>query len=120
MRYLLGPELLWLLLYGAVTLVAKANVPVTKAMDRVIETSWFWIPLLALLTFALWWFPAVEKNWLMLRVWIACLVGGHYAIEKALSAYSSQGPGVGMGYLAGMLLIIGFLTVGSIIVKIKF
>jgi hypothetical protein len=120
MRYLLGPELYWLLIYGAATIVAKANVPPTKPVDNFIENCWFYIPLLVLLTFGLWWIPAVEKNWLLLRVWIACIIGGHLAIEKVISAYSSQGPGIGMGYLAGMIFVFVFLVAGSIFIKVKF
>ncbi len=120
MRYLIGPELLWLLLYGAATLVARANVPPTKAMDDFIEKCWFYVPLLVLATYALWWVPMVEKNWLLLRVWVACIVGGHLVLEKVMNAYSTQGPGIGMGYLAGMLFVFFLLMVGSIVVKIKF
>ncbi|MEZ4960716.1 MAG: hypothetical protein R2830_12920 [Saprospiraceae bacterium] len=116
MRYLLGPEIFWLLVYGGANLLAKANVPPTKPVDDFVENCWFLVPLLALLTFALWWVPQVEKNWLLLRVWIACILGGHYALEKAMSAYSTQGPGIGMGYLAGMLLLIMILIAGTVVV----
>lgn len=118
MRYFLGPELLWLLIYGSSVLLAKANVPPTKAIDNFIDKLWFLIPLLALLTFALWWIPQVEKNWLLLRVWISCVLGGHFTLEKALAAYSTQGPGIGMGYLAGMLFLLIILVAGTIVVMI--
>jgi len=120
MRFLIGPELLWLLIYGGANLVAKANVPPTKAMDDFIEKCWFYVPFLVLVTFALWWVPIVEKNWLLLRVWVVVIIGGHLVLEKVMNAYSSQGPGIGMGYLAGMILLFFLLLVGSIFVKIKF
>ncbi len=120
MRYLIGPELLWLIFYSAASLVAKANVPPTKAMDDFIEKCWFYMPLLVLATFALWWVPVVEKNWLLLRVWVVGIIGGHLVLEKVMKAYSSQGPGIGMGYLAGIMLLFLLLVVGSIVVKIKF
>jgi hypothetical protein len=60
----------------------------------------------------------VEKNWLLLRVWIVGLVGGHFVLEKALSAYSTQGPGIGMGYLAGLMLLFFILVLGTVVVKI--
>lgn len=115
---LLGPELFWLLLYGGAVLLAKANVPPTKAIDNFIDKLWFLIPLLALLTFALWWVPQVEKNWLLLRVWIACVLGGHFTLEKALAAYSTQGPGIGMGYLAGMISLLIILVAGTVVVMV--
>lgn len=120
MRYLIGPEFIWLLLYSGATLVAKINQSPTRPLDRFIDTCWFWIPMLTLLCFALWWVPSVEKNWLLLRVWIACIIGGHYVMEKIMNAYSEQGPGSGMGYLAGMIFVFVWLVVGTVVVKIKF
>lgn len=117
-RYLLGPELFWLLMYLGASLLGKANQPPTKGMDDFIENLWFWIPAVSLLVFGLWWLPGVEKNWLLLRVWIVGLVGGHFVLEKALSAYSTQGPGIGMGYLAGLMLLFFILVLGTVVVKI--
>jgi hypothetical protein len=119
-RYLLGPEIFWLILYAAATGLHQANNPPTKALDAFIENLWFWIPVASLLVFGLWWLPATEKNWLLLRVWVCGLVGGHLVIERALQAYSQQGPGIGMGYIAGMMLQLVLLVAGSIVVKIKF
>ncbi|MBC7569934.1 MAG: hypothetical protein H7319_09405 [Spirosoma sp.] len=119
-RFLPGPELFWLLLYAAASFLEKANTPPSNAVDDFIESLWFWIPVASLLIFGLWWIPSVEKNWLLLRVWIFGLLGGHLVLEKALSAYSTQGPGIGMGYLAGLILLLVFLVVGSIFIKIKF
>jgi len=62
----------------------------------------------------------VEKDWLLLRVWVVGLVGGHFVIERALSAYSTQGPGIGMAYLGSLMLEFAVLIVGSVFVKIKF
>lgn len=119
-RLLLGPELFWLLLYAAAALVAKANIPPTNAMDDFIDRCWFWIPAVSMLVFGLWWIPSVEKNWLLLRVWIFGLIGGHFVAEKAISAYSNQGPGTGMGYLAAMIFVFVGLVAGSIFIKIRF
>lgn len=120
MRYLIGPETFWLTLYATAVWIGKLNTPPTKAMDSFIENLWFWIPAVSVLVFGLWWVPSVEKNWLLLRVWICGLVGGHLVIERALRAYSEQGPGIGMGYLAGLMLEILVLIAGSIFVKIRF
>ncbi len=118
MRFLIGPEIPWLLINLGALLLAKANVPPSKSIDNFIENCWFWIPLLALLTFALWWVPGVEKRWLLLRVWLVCLIGGHFALEQAMRGYSQQGPGIGMGYLAGMMFLFIVLVAGSIAVKL--
>ncbi len=120
MRFLLGPELFWLLLYFAAVFVGKMNTPPNHAIDSFIDTSWFYIPAFSLLVFGLWWIPAVEKDWLLLRVWIVGIVGGHFVLEKTFSSYSVQGPGSGMGYLVAMILEFVVLVLGSIIVKIRF
>ncbi|MEZ4955952.1 MAG: hypothetical protein R2825_20510 [Saprospiraceae bacterium] len=120
MRFLLGPELLWLLFYGAANLVAKVNVPPSKAVEDFIDKSWFYVPMLVLLCFALWWVPMVEKNWLLLRVWVFSIIGGHYVLEKILSAHSTQGPGTGTAWIVGMMFLLVVLFFGSIFIKIKF
>ena len=119
-RFLIGPELFWLLIYAAARLVGNANVPPVKAIDNFIESSWFWIAILAVLVFALWFIPVVEKKWLLPRVWVVSVVGCNFALESILSHYSNQGPGIGTGYLAGMLLLFVILIAGSVFVHIKF
>ncbi len=120
MKYLIGPELFWLLLYFAAVLLGKANTPPTKAIDDFIDQSWFWIPAISLLVFGLWWVPSVEKNWLLLRVWVFGIIGGHFVAGKVVSAYGNQGPGAGMGYLAAMIFVFVGLVAGSIFIKIRF
>jgi hypothetical protein len=120
MRFLLGPELFWLLLYVAATLVAKANVPPSQAIDHFIDQCWFWIPAISMLVFGLWWIPSVERDWLLLRVWLFGLIGGHFVAEKVFSAYSNQGSGAGMGYVAAMIFLFVGLVGGSIFIKIRF
>jgi len=61
-----------------------------------------------------------RKNWLLLRVWIAGILGGHYVLEKGLEAYSTQGPGIGMGWLVGMMFLFVLLVAGSVFVAVKF
>lgn len=120
MRYLIGPELLWLVVYAIATLVAKANVPPSKTLDNFIENCWLYIPLLAGLTFALWWIPPAGKNGLLLRVWIACLVGGLMSLDKVMGAYSQQGPGIGTAYILGAIVLFVVLIAGSVFVRIRF
>ncbi|MCC6725826.1 MAG: hypothetical protein IT258_15055 [Saprospiraceae bacterium] len=121
MKYLLGPELLWLLFYGMAKLIAKANMPPSKRMDSFIESTWFWVPVVCiLLSFVLWWLPAVERRWLLPRAWVAGILGGHFVLETIMAAHSTQGPGIGMGYLVGMILVFCLLVAGSVVVLIKF
>lgn len=81
----------------------------------------FIIPLVLIpVTFGVYYIPGVIRLWLLLRIWIVGLVGGHYMLSKSLSAHSEQGPGVGTAYIMGMGLIFIMLIVGSIYVKIRF
>ena len=118
MKYLLGPEMIWLLLYASAVNITKSQILPPKTLDEFIANSWYWVPLIVLLSFSIYWMPFVGKNLLMLRVWVICLVFGHLLLEHLTSAYSQQGPGIGTTYIAGMLFTFIALIVGSIVVKI--
>lgn len=120
LQLLSGPELFWCAIFGGASLLSRMNTPPVKAMDSFIENLYLVIPALTILSFSLWYIPGVEKNGLLLRVWIAGLVGAHFVLEKGLGAYSQQGPGIGMTYIAGMLFVFLALVAGSIFIKLKF
>jgi hypothetical protein len=120
MKFIIGPELFWIILYIAAILLGRVNQSMNNSLDDFIETLWFWIPVLSSIVFYSWKISIIEKKYLLTRVWIAGIVGGHLVIEKALHAYSEQGPGIGMGYLAGMMLLLLILALGTIIVKLFF
>ena len=117
-KYLLGPELIWLGIYGVSKIIAKSNVGPNYSADGFIDKSWFWVAILAFCTFALFLVPSIPKNWLFLRIWIVCFFMGHFILETLCEAYSKQGPGIGMAYLTGMIFIIITLIAGSILVKL--
>lgn len=120
LKIILGPELFWIILYGVAVLLARANKKSGFVYDAIIENAWFYIPLLSVLVFGLYWIPSVEKNWLWLRIWIAGIIMGHFVLETLMSSYSQQGPGIGMGYLAGILFLFILLVVGTAITKLIF
>jgi len=120
-QLLIGPELLWAVYYLLVVLTIRFSGSPVKSMDGFWERLAFLVPLVAVpLTFALFWIPGVEQNWLLLRIWIAVLVGAHYVLEKGLGAYTEQGPGIGTAYIMGMIFVFFILLAGSIVVKIRF
>ncbi|MBK7808240.1 MAG: hypothetical protein IPJ51_18385 [Saprospiraceae bacterium] len=118
LKIVLGPELYWVLLYMLSIILAWANKRSNFVYDDIIENVWFYIPVISVMIFGLYWIPIVEKNWLMARIWISGIVMGHFVLETLLESYSQQGPGIGMGYLAGMLLLFIILVAGSIVVKL--
>lgn len=115
---LIGPELYWLIVYFAMAALAKANVPPSKSLDGIIENLYLWIPLLAIVSFAIWYLPGAERNWLLVRLWIAGIIGGHLALSKGLAGYSDQGPGIGTAWMVGVGLLIPALIGGTILVKL--
>jgi hypothetical protein len=120
LKIIIGPELYWVLLYTLAFILAWANKRYNYVYDGIIENIWFYVPLLSMMIFGLYWIPFVMKNWLLARIWISSIIMGHLVLETTMKAYSSQGPGIGMGYLAGMLFLFFVLVVGSVVVKIVF
>ncbi|QIP14372.1 hypothetical protein G8759_17990 [Spirosoma aureum] len=117
-QLLIGPELFWCLVVGAALLLAQANVPPSKSVENIIENLHLWISCAGILTFSLWFIPGVNRDWLLLRIWIAAIIGAHFALDKALSAHSEQSPGIGTVYIAGMMFQFFVLLVGSVVVKV--
>jgi hypothetical protein len=96
--------------------ISRLNTQEPFRFDSWIEDSWFWIPVISLIQFGLWFVPGMQGPYLWLRLWVASMIGCHFVLEKILNAYSKQGPGIGMGYLAGMMLLFVFLLIGTFIV----
>ncbi|MEZ0483894.1 hypothetical protein [Fibrella aquatica] len=115
---LIGPELLWLLVYGVITWLIDVNGMPHVLIDLLIKCLPIGMPSVAGMAFFAWYIPDVEKRWLLLRVWIASLVGAHGSMQKALLAFT--GKGAGLVYLAGMILVVLVLLVGSLFILIRF
>jgi hypothetical protein len=118
---LIGPELLWVVFYGIVLLIIKLTGSPVKSMDRFWESTTYIIPFIFVtITFLSYYLPGVIRDWLLLRIWIAGLVGGHFVLDQSLNAYSEQGPGIGTAYMVGIIFIFFVLVAGSIWAVIKF
>jgi hypothetical protein len=120
-HFFFGPELLWVAYYVIIVLMTKLTHSPIKSMDSFWISMAYIIPLVLLpLSFMLYFVPGVIKSWLLLRLWIAGVVGGHFVLSKALLAHSEQGPGVGTAYMMGMGLLFFALIGGTIWSVIKF
>jgi hypothetical protein len=118
---LIGPELLWLFFYIVVIVIVKMTSSPVKSMDEFWVSTAYIIPLILLpLTFLLYYVPGVVRDWMLLRIWIVGLVGGHFVLSRSLLAHSEQGPGVGTAYMMGMGFAFFVLIAGSIWAVIKF
>jgi hypothetical protein len=115
LNFLVGPELLWIIFYLIAVIIIRMTGSPIKSMDSFWVNTAFIIPLVLVpITFGLYYAPGVIRPWLLLRIWIACVIGGHYMLDKSLSAHSEQGPGVGTAYMMGMGFIFIVLIIGSI------
>jgi len=118
---LIGPELLWLFFYLVVLAIIKVTSSPIKSMDSFWLSTAYIIPLILIpLTFLLYYAPGVTRDWLLLRIWIVGIIGGHIVLNRSLLAHSEQGPGVGTAYMMGIIFLILALIAGSIWAKIKF
>jgi hypothetical protein len=119
--FLIGPELFWVVLYLMVIAIARLTHSPAKGMDPLWLSTTYIIPLVLIpLSFGLYYFPGVIRDWLLLRLWIGGLVGGHFVMARALIAHSEQGPGVGTAYIMGMGFALFALIAGSIWAVLKF
>lgn len=120
-QLLIGPELLWLFFYLVVLAIIKATSSPIKSMDSFWLSTAYIIPLILIpLTFLLYYAPGVTRDWLLLRIWIVGIIGGHIVLNRSLLAHSEQGPGVGTAYMMGIIFLIIAMVAGSIWAKIKF
>jgi hypothetical protein len=117
---LAGPELFWAACYLLALLIIRVTGSPVKSMDGFWENTMYIIPLILVpLSFMTYGIAHPAKGWFILRLWIAGLVGGHLLMNKCLTTYSEQGPGIGMGYLVGMILVCIVLIVGTIVAMLR-
>jgi hypothetical protein len=118
---LIGPELFWTLMYLVLILFIRMTGSPIKTMDSFWVNMAYVIPVLLIpLSFALYYFPGVIRDWLLLRIWSAGILGSHFLLDRSLLAHTEQGPGVGMAYIMGMIFVFVVLFIGSIWALIKF
>lgn len=119
-NFIVGPELLWLLLALFTRLTIYHSGPPKARLDAFWLRMNYIVPFCFIpLTFALHFCPLVSPHWLLLRIWAAGIVGGNYVLTKSLEAHSEKGPGVGTAYIMGMTFIFVVLLAGSLYVIFK-
>ena len=120
-HFIPGPELLWILFYFVLIAIIKITHSPSESMNNIwINICYIYPFILIPLTFALYYFDPSPRSFLLLRIWLAAIIGGHFLIEKALDTHTTQGPGVGTAYIMGM--IYGFIILGilSVVKLLKF
>src|SRR6187401_69129 len=121
LHFLIGPELLWVIYYILVVVFIKLSHSPVKSMDSFWLSMAYLIPLILLpLSFMLYFIPGVIRPWLLPRLWLAGIIGGHFVLNKALLAHSEQTPGVGTAYMMGLIILFIALVGCTIWAVIKF
>ncbi|MDQ3017811.1 MAG: hypothetical protein M3R25_13955 [Bacteroidota bacterium] len=116
----IGPELLWVIFYVLVIVIIKATHSPVKSMDNFWDNTAFIIPLVLVpLTFMIYFIPGSIHKWMLLRMWVAGIIGAHLVLSKSLAAHSEGGPGVGT-YIMGMGFALFMLIAGTVFALIKF
>ncbi|MEZ0538911.1 hypothetical protein [Fibrella arboris] len=116
---MMGPELLWWLTFEAIILLVKASYPPSPLTDKLMRCLPIVMPVIAALPFLSWYIPFTEKRWLLVRIWVAGIIGAHLTLPSGMAAYS-KGHETGTMYLAGMVLTVFVLLVGSLFVQLQF
>lgn len=112
--WLLGPELFWLLVYGATLGLASLNLPPTEAGNAWLERLAWLLPLAAIPAAFAWTFgfgsPGQSRLWLAARLTLATLVGLNSCLIHLIDAIDygdSRNSGVlgvwVIGLLAGLV-----------------
>ncbi len=116
LRYVAGPELIWLLACLGAGYFKRANILREGYYNKFIENYAIWIPIFILtLSMMLFSFPAIPRKYLLLRICIAALIGTHFFLDTFLKAHTEGGPGVGTIYIVGIGLILVAILVAVIL-----
>ncbi|HLF62161.1 MAG TPA: hypothetical protein VI603_00305 [Saprospiraceae bacterium] len=102
LKYLVGPELLWLLACLWASTFKKANVLHEGHYNQIIENWATFLPVIMLvLSMCLFAIPVIPKKFLLLRIILVAIIGTNFLLEYTLNAHTEGGPGVGTIYIVG-------------------
>lgn len=120
-NFLTGSEIIWLLFYLLLLAIIKLTNSPSESMNNMwINVSYIYPFILIPLTFAIYYFDPSPRSFLLIRIWLAAIIGGHFLIEKALDSHTTQGPGVGTAYIMGMIYGLIILSLLSVVKLLKF
>jgi len=126
-RWLIGPELFWLLTYGVTVGLTRLNLPPTATGNAWLERLAWILPLAAIPAGFLWSFgliaPGQSRGWLAARLTLATLVGVNvclFQIAGAVDYRDSRNSGVlgvwAIGVVAALAAFVGSAVVLAVIV----
>jgi len=96
LRYLAGPELIWILVCLWTSSFKRINFMREGQYNKLIENYAMFLPVIMIaLTMLLYAFPMVPRKFLMLRIALVAFIGTNFLMENVLNAHTEGGPGVG-------------------------
>lgn len=100
LRYLAGPELIWILAYLWTSTFKRINFAREGHYNKLIENYAMFLPvIMIILTMCLYAFPMIPRKFLMLRIALVAMIGTNFLMENVLNAHTEGGPGVGTIYI---------------------
>lgn len=100
LKYLIGPELIWILACIWAGTVKKMNFARDGKYNTLIENWAMILPVIMIaITMLLFAIPVVPRKFLMLRISLVALIGTNFLMENILNAHTKGGPGVGTIYM---------------------
>jgi hypothetical protein len=116
LKYLIGPELIWLLAFIGIKYFGKYNISTHGKYNDLIENMAYLLPLVVVIacmgTYGL---SVVPKGYLLIRIIVASIIGSHFVFSHCADSHTAGGPGAGMIYIVGICFTIACLIVADIV-----
>jgi hypothetical protein len=122
--YVLGPELIWAIVYALTALLVSRNNPPTLAGNQRLELIGWFLPVVStLLAFTpLWWAPGNRWLWLLRIVVVGCIaiVVVVALLCGGIDYKDSRNSGVGTAFV--MFVMLGYMVLwgGALVATILF
>lgn len=116
LRYLIGPELIWLLAIVSMKYFGQYNIRTQGQYNNGLEKMAYILPILLIIAcMTIYKINIVPKQLLLLRLIIASIVGSHFIFSYCAAAHTVGGPGAGMIYILGLCFTVMCLIVSCVI-----
>ena len=121
LKYLAGPEVLWLLAYFISKPLKRINALHEGSYNQLLESFATWLPaVLLVLSIGLFGIPFAGKKLLLLRIILVAIIGTNFLLNNILNAHTEGGPGVGTVYIVGYGILLVAIPIAVVIKALVF
>ncbi|MBA4853911.1 hypothetical protein [Emticicia sp. BO119] len=115
-KYLIGPELLWLLVFIGIKYFGRYNISTQGKYNDSIENMAYVLPLVVILAcMSIYGIAVAPKEYLLIRIIIVSLIGSHFVFSYCAGSHTAGGPGAGMIYIAGICFTLLLLFIAGLV-----